>query len=325
MSETPFASRQPARPVGRRGAVGNPRPEPERARRDSGIPGARQPRRNAGHANGSAKGRFVSLIGVAQIVSAALIYLGWSIRDERWVIPDRGLGYWLGIAGLAAMVILLVYPVRKHVRALRRAGRISTWFQFHMLLGLLGPVAILYHSNFRLGSTNANVALFCVLAVAGSGVVGRGLYVRIHAGLEGRRRTLAEVREEVEKSQLTLVHIEGSEQIVGRLAKYERAVLGPDGTGLGRWFPRLGTRRAGRRTLRDVKRMLSKGRGRPAPVRAADRAAWKAAKRHVGAVQSVIQFQLWERLFALWHVAHLPLSFLLFATAAVHVVAVHLY
>jgi hypothetical protein len=325
MSDTAFASRQPTRPVGRRGAMGDPRRQPESGRRDSGIPGTRKPLRNSRPPNGSPRRRIVSLIGLAQILSAGLIYLGWSIRDERWVIPDRGLGYWLGIAGLAAMVILLVYPLRKHVRGLRRAGRISTWFQFHMLLGLLGPVAILYHSNFRLGSTNANVALFCVLAVAGSGVVGRVLYVRIHAGLEGRRRTLAEVREEVEKSQLTLVHIEGSEQIVGRLAKYERAMLGADGTGRARWLPRLGARRAGKRTLRDVKRLLAKGKGRPAHTRAADRAAWKAAKRYVGAVRSVIQFQLWERWFALWHVAHLPLSFLLFATAAVHVVAVHLY
>lgn len=325
MSETAFASRQDARPVRRRGAAGDARRQPGPTRSDSGIPGTKAPHRGSRPASGSPLSRFVSLIGVAQVVSAGLIYLGWSIRDERWVIPDRGLGYWLGIAGLAAMVVLLVYPVRKHARALRRVGRIGTWFQFHMLLGLLGPVAILYHANFRLGSTNANVALFCMLAVAGSGVVGRVLYVRIHAGLEGRRRTLAEVREEVEKSHMALAHMAGSERIVHRLAKYERDVLGADGTGHGRWFPQLGTRRAGRRTLRSVKRLLAEGKDRSAQARAADRAIWKVARRHVGAVRSVIRFQLWERLFALWHVAHLPLSFLLFATAAVHVVAVHLY
>lgn len=267
----------------------------------------------------------MTLIGLAQIAAAVLITAGWCVRDERWTIPDRGVGYGLGILGLAAMVILLVYPLRKHVRPLRRFGRIGTWFQFHMLLGLLGPVAILYHANFRVGSTNATVAMFCVLTVAGSGVVGRVLYVRIHAGLEGRRRTLVEIRAAVVESQEALVHSAASLEIVARLERYEHTVLGPAGDGLTRWFPRFGTARAGRRALRDVRRLLIESGGRHTLRETSGREAWGAARRYVAAVRSVIQFRLWERLFALWHVAHLPLSFLLFATAAVHVVAVNLY
>lgn len=287
-------------------------------------------RRNAGSADaprraGGAHRPRLSLIGIAQIAAALLITVGWLIRDERWMIPDRGVGYGLGIVGLAAMVMLLVYPLRKHLRPLRRVGRISSWFQFHMLLGLLGPVAILYHANFRLGSTNATVAMFCVLTVAGSGVVGRVLYVRIHAGLEGRRRTLDEIREQVVASQQALARSAASQEIVARLAQYEREVLGPAGAGRTGWFPRLGSARAGRQALRDVQRLLGASGVRHAPGDPSGGAAWRAARRYVAAVRSVIHFRLWERLFALWHVAHLPLSFLLFATAAVHVVAVHLY
>jgi hypothetical protein len=39
----------------------------------------------------------------------------------------------------------------------------------------------------------------------------------------------------------------------------------------------------------------------------------------------VADYAFCERVFALWHAIHLPLCVLLFASAAVHVVAVHRY
>jgi hypothetical protein len=38
-----------------------------------------------------------------------------------------------------------------------------------------------------------------------------------------------------------------------------------------------------------------------------------------------LELRLFERLFALWHAIHVPLSAILFISAAIHVVAVHLY
>jgi hypothetical protein len=36
-------------------------------------------------------------------------------------------------------------------------------------------------------------------------------------------------------------------------------------------------------------------------------------------------FSAWERLFALWHVAHVPFVYILALSAVAHVVAVHAY
>ena len=47
-----------------------------------------------------------------------------------------------------------------------------------MGLGIIGPIFILYHCNFQLGAVNSNVALWSMLTVAGSGVVGRFLQNR---------------------------------------------------------------------------------------------------------------------------------------------------
>jgi hypothetical protein len=43
------------------------------------------------------------------------------------------------------------------------------------------------------------------------------------------------------------------------------------------------------------------------------------------AVLRVAQVRAYERLFALWHVAHIPFVYLLIISGIVHVVAVHVY
>ena len=47
--------------------------------------------------------------------------------------------------------------------------------------------------------------------------------------------------------------------------------------------------------------------------------------RYLDAVVRVAKYMAYERLFALWHIAHVPVLLLLVASAVVHVVAVHAY
>jgi hypothetical protein len=42
-------------------------------------------------------------------------------------------------------------------------------------------------------------------------------------------------------------------------------------------------------------------------------------------VERLAQFSVFERIFALWHVVHIPLVYLLVVTAVWHVIAVHMY
>ena len=63
-----------------------------------------------------------------------------------------------------------------------------------MVLGVVGPLLVLFHANFHLGATNSNVALICMLLVAGSGVVGRYIYTRLHAHLDGTEDTLEQLQ-----------------------------------------------------------------------------------------------------------------------------------
>jgi hypothetical protein len=124
---------------------------------------------------------------LSKIVSATffftvcfIIYAGWKIREREYFTAESGAGYVLGIVGSVLMLALIIYPLRKRYRFMEPIGSVKTTFQTHMIMGVIGPVCILFHSNFHLGSLNSNVALFSMIIVASSGLMGRYLYKRIH-------------------------------------------------------------------------------------------------------------------------------------------------
>ena len=56
-----------------------------------------------------------------------------------------------------------------------------------------------------------------------------------------------------------------------------------------------------------------------------ERRARRLIDRYLNAVVRVLQYKAYERVFALWHVAHLPFVYLMVISAVVHVIAVHAY
>jgi hypothetical protein len=258
-------------------------------------------------------GLWALLLGATAILGTAFV-----LRGEYRLVPERGAGYALGIVGLGAMVALLAYSLRKRLRVARRWGPVSSWFRVHMFLGIAGPVAILLHCNFRLGSTNANVALVSALTVSASGVAGRLLYGRIHAGLFGRRLSLIDLRTALAERK-AMIETEASPDVldVDAVRSFEQQSL------------------ASRGLLGSTTRLLALPFARARALRAAT-AAWRPeapgrdemvgqVEAYLDALARVSVFAACERLFALWHVVHLPLCVVLFLAAAVHVVAVHVY
>jgi hypothetical protein len=71
---------------------------------------------------------------------------------------------------------LAALPAAKAHEILKPLGTVAFWFRAHIVLGVIGPVLILLHTNFSLGSVNSNMALLEMLIVAASGVGGRYLY-----------------------------------------------------------------------------------------------------------------------------------------------------
>lgn len=234
---------------------------------------------------------------------------GWHVRDERLVNAEFGLGYGLGIVGLGCMSAMLLYSVRKRARSMRALGPIRRWLSIHMFLGLAGPLCILFHANFSLGSLNSTVSLACVVLVASSGVFGRFLYPRIHNGLTGQRATLKQLGTSIEAKRLTLsTSVATDAALETGIRELETLALSKAGL-----FPLL----ARTAVLRKRSRALLRRTLTPAAAR--------ALRSYTDGVSGILRFRVYERLFGLWHAFHLPLSFVLFGAAAVHVLAVHIY
>lgn len=267
-------------------------------------------------------------------LAALVIYLGFKLPTALYITPQRGFGYALGIFGGSLVILLLLYSVRKRVRWLGFLGSVNKWFEVHMVLGVVAPIAILYHSNFSLGATNSNVALMSMLVVAGSGLVGRYIYAHIHYGLYGRKMTLGELR----ASAIRLRALEGTiaflPELVSRLEAQEKRLLasGPRMPVVSLLKPAgvaLNSQIARWRLHRYVSRALKvAARGSPtiaAQRRRLRRSAFAYVDRRLLATRQVAAFEAYERLFSLWHLLHVPLIFMLLVAGIVHVVAVHVY
>lgn len=264
----------------------------------------------------SAAAKHPTALSVLMLACIPLLVWGWSVREEVYWTARRGTGYALGIVGTVFMTALLLYSLRKRLRFMRGWGEIRHWFNVHMMLGILAPVAILFHANFDLGSLNSNVALSCMILVASSGVVGRMIYPKIHHGLFGRRTTLKELRGAAESSRSALgAALAGHPPLARELQSFESFALAGAGLLSSTWrLVRLGGRTRGTRR-RCLRQLSTAERSR----------VEKDLHVYLDAVRRAAGFRFYERVFALWHAFHLPLCIMLFAAAAVHIVAVHLY
>ena len=55
------------------------------------------------------------------------------------------IGYNMGSVGGSMMLLLLVYSLRKRLGFMNKAGPVRHYFAFHMFLGVVGPILVIFH------------------------------------------------------------------------------------------------------------------------------------------------------------------------------------
>ncbi|KAF0106372.1 MAG: hypothetical protein FD146_2638 [Anaerolineaceae bacterium] len=101
-------------------------------------------------------------------------------------IPPAGelFGHLLGVFGFLLMLMTeVLYSLRKRSRS-ARWGRMSSWLQFHIFTGLVGPYMVLLHTSWKFNGLAGAATLLTVIIVV-SGFIGRYIYTRIPRTLEG--------------------------------------------------------------------------------------------------------------------------------------------
>jgi len=267
------------------------------------------------------------------VVAVSIIYM-WSLRDQNLIRAADGIGYWLGIVGSLLMVALLFYPLRKRIRFLKNTGSVKFWFQTHMLFGVLGPLLVLFHSNFNLGSLNGRIALFCTLTVSSSGLIGRYLYSKFHYGMHGQRATIVSLQSDISAmSSSSSRLLSFVDTINERLRPFEEKVLARSTTvlpsvigALAAPFTIIGIRRELKAYIQsEVDSAASESETVSLHKEHLLQSAQQYLTQRIAAYRKFAQVSGCERLFGLWHVIHYPLFLVMVFAAIVHIYAVHAY
>ena len=271
---------------------------------------------------------------IFSLMVLALLYAGWFNREETMLTAESGAGYALGIIGGVLMLLLLLYPLRKKIRGLQRLGPVKYWFRTHMIFGVIGPVCVIFHANYHLGSLNSNVALFCMLLVASSGLVGRYFYKKIHFGLYGGKATLKELGQatQISRGELSTA-VQLNTRLQAMLQKIEQAALlkqkGILSSALHVVSFAVLSRSYHFRLRRIMKRALQREAKRQNWQRRELRRHYRELrhqlKSYLAVTRKVAELSFYERLFSLWHVLHLPLFLMMIISGVIHVYAVHAY
>lgn len=271
---------------------------------------------------------------VVYMTIAGLVFVVWRISQMGIFKAGDDTGYWIGVTGGVMMLLLFSYPLRKHFSFARNWGRVKWWFLVHMFLGVGGPLLILLHSTFRVGSLNAAVALYSMVAVAVSGVIGRFIYARVNRGLRGEQASLNDLRLRAGLQQAdTKSRLSFAPQVEARLVAFEKVEINAQAgwatyirqvfwLPVQQWFV---YHECASELHQILTQFARRDRWTQNDFHMREKHTKKLVNQYLSAVTRVAQFTAYERMFSLWHVAHIPFVYLLLISAVVHVLAVHMY
>lgn len=262
------------------------------------------------------------------LTAVTLAAAAFAVAQGKFYTPRSDFGFYLGVVGASMMVIMLSYPLRKRVGFMQNWGNLKHWFRIHMILGIVGPTLVLFHSTFHIRSANAAVALFSMLLVVISGIIGRFVYTKIHYGLYGRRASLGKVQTALtSQADAAKSRLHFAPRVECWLQSFEQlAVRNERSFATAVWHLLiLRSKRAivEFRCARELRKLL-RTEAHP-EFRGGAAEAVHLASRYLQEIERVAYFSTYERLFSLWHVLHIPFIYLLAASTIFHIISVYMY
>jgi len=246
---------------------------------------------------------------------------------HAYLKPSGAIGLRLGMFGVLLFLFIYLYPLRKKWAWLGRQGSSRRWLDFHVLLGLVAPVVITFHSSFKFSGI-AGIAYWIMVVVALSGVVGRYIYAQIPRSLNSAELSLQEAQEQSQRlaTQLKNAGILSARDIDGLLRLPDlkrvqsisligvlwRMLLFDIGFPLRVWRLRQKMLWSQRKWWS----LVGLGRGQnPVLERAIS-----MAREQTLLTKKILFLSKSHRMLHLWHVIHRPFSYSFAVLASIHVI-----
>lgn len=106
--------------------------------------------------------------------------------------PAGSSGVEFGIAGFVLFVLMLLYSLRKRNWLIGKIGSLKRWLDMHIFLGIIAPLFILLHANFKASDMIA-IAFWSMMIVVFTGVFGRYFYLLVPRNPQGEELSLQEI------------------------------------------------------------------------------------------------------------------------------------
>lgn len=241
--------------------------------------------------------------------------------------PGCELAVDFGYTGTALMITGMLYVWRRRFSFMRNWGSLRSWFEWHVLTGVLGPAFILLHSVAKLDNW-VSLGFWSMIITVISGLLGRYLTTQIEERASTAAVEVLDIDRQLAKLRGTQPGVRAAdvwyEAYRRRVTNFDNWLGGKNQqpTFFGAlwtfwWVVRDDVMRGSR--IRQLKRQLKKtvhGRG--------------ARKVRKHAMELSLRLALLERrrqllprlepLFNQWKAAHIPMSVLLTIIATIHIV-----
>ncbi len=127
----------------------------------------------------------LALLGCGIVVALAAIgfhyyrlpqALRYASPDHARLKPSGAWGHGIGILATAFMLLNFAYSVRKRWKRFKGKGSIAPWLRFHVFVGTMSPLTILFHSAFQWGNHLATATYVSLVVLVVTGLIGRYFY-----------------------------------------------------------------------------------------------------------------------------------------------------
>jgi len=254
---------------------------------------------------------FIAIIAITLIYLFVVITLG--------AIPGASdlFGHSIGIIGFILMLMTeTFYTLRKRSRS-ARWGRMSSWLQFHIFTGLVGPYMVLLHTSWKFNGLAGMVMLLTVIIVA-SGFLGRYIYTSVPRTVDGIEIEANELEQQIraidgELQNWLATRPETYRALSKRLST--SSISAGNRLVFGRAFEEWNARL---RWWRESGRMDHNARMQAKQLN-------ELLKRERNLRRQLASISLTRRLLGLWHAIHIPVGMALFTAAFIHIIAAIYY
>jgi hypothetical protein len=236
-----------------------------------------------------------------------------AITVAYWILARGGaprasstVGHLLGIAGFVMMLATeTLYSLRKRLPKFH-LGRMSTWLQWHIFMGIVGPYLVLLHTGWKFHGLAGVLTLLVVVMVV-SGFIGRYIYTAVPRTLDGAEIAVRELEARIAAADRQL-EAQGIPGLAREMVLTAEPVAGWRLV-FGRTWLCWRQRRRWRRLLENLD-ADSRARAVSLGNLLADRYRWHLQIESLAASR---------RLLAWWHVIHIPLGVVVFTLAFIHI------